>query len=1179
MTAHNISELNSRISPCIRTIPGAFHIDNFGSVDIGWHGLLACGSQNMVMILDPVSVQLLQAYEIHKTNVIKVKWCQDDLQHDATKHHCCKLAAADSQGKIAIFDANEASVTSEFGDGSKSLVRDLQWIHYESSATELLLALHAPGDLVLWNGITGIKLWSKTYNDILLSFVLDPFDSSNIIFRGRHSLVMIKDFSVSKMPASSGKRFHISTPASGGAHSEIPTKKTRSSQIFKATTKLMTGEFLLGGLSDKSELPRSTSADAISSIASLDCNQLLFHGYLRNHLIVAYPREVLIIDLMIYQTVSTFSTEKNSSCFVQLYSCRQRNLIYCLHENGAFSIRYGHYNEETELWTYDMVCQGESIRLSRQIKLIGMAVNPANERTLALVTSDSHIQFWSLKIHKALGETKLKMKACHQNSSLADSLHPDVAYCQTQQKKVGKPCQLKLIISGLWSGTTVVPTVVRMSPPLTKSNLSFYKPLLAVANNRGSVQVWDLETGILRREFALLTCPILGLEWTSMHSLIVNGYLLHSSTLAGQSPKVKNEMISLDLNSGQITPFRNHPDNETPIDFIRVSYLKQYLAIGFRDKPVEIWDIQTLLPIKELPASSPRIVTMEWLPQRSQRKCAALSEENGPSDKTLSTSPTEKENQNKLHLKESMVATDTDGLIYLYAVEGTFITEATKVSRDTGLSKVSAVIWKNDRLVIGDVESNIIFWNLREKSPKGIPSQKGPVRKMKFAPGSGNFRMFVLYHDTIDIWDAKTVTLISSKSIAPTLPHLVDADWATSDKPLICTADGCLKVMDCDLKASCCSVEDDNFADPITCFSLLPSKVSSTIHYLLQNQPWSKDNEMNITVCPSLGEGFEKVADNVSKVLKHLPPHARDFVKETNDLIERCHFVAQIFGNEYEVKFWNIVRYNLHPNKADFMLDCPYDILSDHELYKAFQNTRLKVLEKKRCTYWQSQRCATALLMTGHSDRAVKLLLETPPTSDNYLLDMHKACLVSNTSAQNSSVSSESTLKLVATNLISNNNLWEGAQLLCMIGKYADACRYLESFGEWNTAVWLAKCTLPPQETVDILLRWSTYLATPQVNQKSQSVLILLSLREHQKVLEMLYGMRQFQLAARYLEVCEKHSLVDMETMTSLSNAIYLECARHMMSLGNKESAIYYCDRAGEKGKQLKQEVEFMLSG
>jgi hypothetical protein len=41
--------------------------------------------------------------------------------------------------------------------------------------------------------------------------------------------------------------------------------------------------------------------------------------------------------------------------------------------------------------------------------------------------------------------------------------------------------------------------------------------------------------------------------------------------------------------------------------------------------------------------------------------------------------------------------------------------------------------------------------------------------------------------------------------------------------------------------------------------------------------------------------------------------------------------------------------------------------------------------------------------------------------------------------------------------MIANGNVDEGVQLLCLIGKSMDACRYLQTYDRWTDAVWLAK--------------------------------------------------------------------------------------------------------------------------
>lgn len=66
----------------------------------------------------------------------------------------------------------------------------------------------------------------------------------------------------------------------------------------------------------------------------------------------------------------------------------------------------------------------------------------------------------------------------------------------------------------------------------------------------------------------------------------------------------------------------------------------------------------------------------------------------------------------------------------------------------------------------------------------------------------------------------------------------------------------------------------------------------------------------------------------------------------------------------------------------------------------------------------------------------------------------HSACLIACLKKENKS---QSVVKLVATNLIASGDTQLGVQLLCVIHKALDACRYLQSNGQWDKSVWLAK--------------------------------------------------------------------------------------------------------------------------
>lgn len=207
----------------------------------------------------------------------------------------------------------------------------------------------------------------------------------------------------------------------------------------------------------------------------------------------------------------------------------------------------------------------------------------------------------------------------------------------------------------------------------------------------------------------------------------------------------------------------------------------------------------------------------------------------------------------------------------------------------------------------------------------------------------------------------------------------------------------------------------------------------------------------------------------------------------------------------------------------------------------------------------------------GQTDRAVQLLLETSADNQHYYCDSLKACLVTTVT---SSGPSQSTIKLVATNMIANGKLAEGVQLLCLIDKAADACRYLQTYGEWNRAAWLAKVRLNSEECADVLKRWVDHLCSPQVNQKSKALLVLLSLGCFVSVAETLHSMRYFDRAALFVEACLKYGAFEVnEDTEKLITAIYADYARSLKSLGFKQGAVHFASKAGAAGRDLLNEL------
>lgn len=76
-----------------------------------------------------------------------------------------------------------------------------------------------------------------------------------------------------------------------------------------------------------------------------------------------------------------------------------------------------------------------------------------------------------------------------------------------------------------------------------------------------------------------------------------------------------------------------------------------------------------------------------------------------------------------------------------------------------------------------------------------------------------------------------------------------------------------------------------------------------------------------------------------------------------------------------------------------------------------------------------------------------------------------------------------------------------GVQLLCMIGKGSQACRYLISYNQWEEAVRLAKCTLSKDDCDTVLKSWADHL----LSNRNQVVVILTMVNVYVHIVHMWY--------------------------------------------------------------------------
>ncbi|XP_005089399.1 WD repeat-containing protein 11 [Aplysia californica] len=1260
-----------------KIVTGTLNAHNKDACDWGWQGYLAYGCQNLVTVIEPKSVQVIQVLDKHKGVVTQVKWAHEQYHHDLNSPYTLRLASSDTHGHIVVWDVGLGVVRSEFIDGNKPVL-GMQWLSNQDACRDLLVCLHPPYSLILWNADTGTKLWKKSYTETLLSFTFDPFNSRNLAFLGQDCIIFISDFTINKTPSSNGKKFYISNPSqvssmsrSSSSNSLERKTSTSSASSSKNLAKRMS-RILVG------ESKPKTSPDE-EAVTLNECLQLCFHRSCRHHLMLLYPREMLILDLEINQTVGIIAIDRSSSSFTQVIPCWQRDVLMCLHENGSVSVRVRRRNNSvatpapeghgafddtpTQLSmevAYDLRCQSDPLRVTRHNKLYGASLCPVSEKAVALIMSDSRILLWELTSsqsnvsdHGAMSpllSPGWDVKAPTPSVSTAfpvtsDMAHPQFALADTiatsqtvdtSATPFGHSVQLKFLLNGLLSGIAAHVTVLRMCPPLTNKNIDIYQPLMALGTHSGTVQIVNASSGQVDREYSLHSSPVRGIEWSGLKTFISYAY-----PNPGPTNLVKNELFLLDITSGKQEQLRTNREVESPIEMLAISHLKQYFVLLFKDKPLELWDLRSQAIIRELPRQFPRPTTVVWSPSHSlktlrkklldygdEEKPSSLSSStHGPSMSTSGETLEDKDKkQVKSNVREHFVMTDKEGTVFHFIVEGTAISDVTKIPPESGLAKITALAWKGDILIFGDSEGFQCLWDLKARISRTTPTNRGWIKKIKYAPGRDNMKFFTLHNDGVIIWDigfeGKCTMQYSIKS-PKDISKVVDIDWAGSDRPALVTTHSTLHICDITMKSATSGTEHWDLPEPMFCPHILPARLSQIIKSLLQHQTWREQYTLSVA---GLLEHDKPVQKRISAQLQLIDKELTEYLPVCRfGTAHRCLLIARLYGDESEVHFWNVALHYLRSLRGhglmkpegvdapggqgsgevftssesptqdlvvldeereaqrkearvfcDHPLERCYDSLCDNQSFKRYQLDRVHLQDSKRATTEHTQKCADSYVQLGQTDRAVQLLLETESEADTYYIDCLKACLVASV---RSSGASQSTIKLVATNLIASGRLIEGVQLLCLINKGLDACRYLQTYGAWDHAVWLAKASLEAGECAEVMKRWSEYLNSPQVNQKSKSVLVLLSLGQFYKVLEVLYSMRNFDRAALFLEACLEFGLLrSTEQTSSLFEAIYLEYARYLINLGLSQAAEHYCRLAGEKGQQLLKEVEILFS-
>lgn len=259
---------------------------------------------------------------------------------------------------------------------------------------------------------------------------------------------------------------------------------------------------------------------------------------------------------------------------------------------------------------YESACSSESLRVTKTNRILAGAICPVTERRACQVMNQGRLLVYELAsgIDPASGGTETV--SAKFLPKLADDIVVDPATLNQETPAPGRT-KLRFVMSGAGNGLAPNPTVVRACPKPSGPG----RQLAAVGFGDGGIQLVDIHSGEVERDFGLHSCPIKCLEWSGADHIVSSG---HCQTLSTSSV-VRNEILLTDIRTGFSRRLRGECD-ESPVEMLRVSYFNCFLAIAFRDQPMEIWDLKQFRLLRRMSKNCPVIVDMAWSTKHHQSR-------------------------------------------------------------------------------------------------------------------------------------------------------------------------------------------------------------------------------------------------------------------------------------------------------------------------------------------------------------------------------------------------------------------------------------------------------------------------------------------------------------------------------------------------------------------------------
>ena len=215
--------------------------------------------------------------------------------------------------------------------------------------------------------------------------------------------------------------------------------------------------------------------------------------------------------------------------------------------------------------------------------------------------------------------------------------------------------------------------------------------------------------------------------------------------------------------------------------------------------------------------------------------------------------------------------------------------------------------------VLADTDSNLSMWDLNTKTSGHINTGRGWIRKVRFAPGRDNLKLLVLFSDGADVWDMKDVSRVGQTK-GEGSNRVLDGDWAASDRPLLATADGCIRVMDVTLTLSSSPMPHYCSEEAVGSPYLLSTEASLNLRTILTHQPWRSRYSLTFTEEDGFTAQHLKI---IHTWLDKMPAALQKFLLECKSTGHRALVTACLFGDQSELRFWTVAMHYIPKMTAE----------------------------------------------------------------------------------------------------------------------------------------------------------------------------------------------------------------------------------------------------------------------